>query len=119
ETVSAISSSRSTATANRAGTGSMTRTTAARFSACWKRVRSVPPTTSARARSAPTSMSFMRFARRWRSAGGWPPRVDFAAGMRRTVGWYLDHADWIARVTSGAYRNYYEAVYARGWERVS
>ncbi len=54
-----------------------------------------------------------------RSAIGWSPRVDFAAGMRRTVGWYLDHADWIARVTSGAYRNYYEAVYARGWERVS
>ena len=25
---------------------------------------------------------------------GWRPRFDFAAGLRETVGWYLDHRDW-------------------------
>jgi len=50
---------------------------------------------------------------------GWLPRVDFIAGMKRTVDWYLGHADWIASVTSGEYRRYYEAVYSRGWEKAS
>jgi dTDP-glucose 4,6-dehydratase len=35
---------------------------------------------------------------------GWTPREDFETGLRRTVRWYLEHADWVARVTSGAYR---------------
>ena len=39
--------------------------------------------------------------------------------MKKTVGWYLDHVDWISRVTSGEYRNYYEAVYSRAWEKMS
>ncbi len=46
---------------------------------------------------------------------GWRPRVEFDKGLRRTVGWYLEHADWIAHVTSGEYRKYYETVYARAW----
>jgi len=29
-----------------------------------------------------------------RSALGWAPTHDFAAGLRRTVGWYLDHRAW-------------------------
>ena len=33
---------------------------------------------------------------------GWTPREDFASGLRRTVVWYLEHADWcLAR--AGAY----------------
>ena len=46
---------------------------------------------------------------------GWRPQVDFADGIKKTVEWYLTHSDWTERVTSGEYRNYYEAVYKRGW----
>ena len=46
---------------------------------------------------------------------GWEPTVDFISGLKRTVDWHLSHADWVARVTSGEYRNYYDSVYARAW----
>jgi dTDP-glucose 4,6-dehydratase len=35
---------------------------------------------------------------------GWRPRVDFAAGIRETIQWYLDHRPWVERVTSGVYQ---------------
>ncbi len=35
---------------------------------------------------------------------GWRPEEDFASGLRKTVAWYLEHPDWIERVTSGKYR---------------
>ena len=35
---------------------------------------------------------------------GWHPQVTFEAGIERTVQWYLDHPEWIQRVTSGAYQ---------------
>lgn len=50
---------------------------------------------------------------------GWSPQVSFETGLRRTVRWYLDHADWVRRVISGEYRSYYEAVYLRGWKQPS
>jgi dTDP-glucose 4,6-dehydratase len=50
-----------------------------------------------------------------RKALGWAPRVDFTGGLQRTVHWYLDNAHWVARVTSGEYRQYYESVYAQSW----
>jgi len=46
---------------------------------------------------------------------GWQPSVDFTTGLRQTVDWYLDHADWIAHVTSGEYRKYYDSVYGQAW----
>jgi dTDP-glucose 4,6-dehydratase len=48
---------------------------------------------------------------------GWSPATAFTAGLRATVRWYLDHRDWIASVTSGAYQNYYDSVYKKSWER--
>lgn len=48
---------------------------------------------------------------------GWRPQTAFDEGLRTTVRWYLDHQDWIASVTSGEYRNYYESVYNKAWER--
>ena len=48
---------------------------------------------------------------------GWVPRVSFETGLDRTLRWYLEHQEWIDRVTSGDYRQYYEAVYTRSWER--
>lgn len=35
---------------------------------------------------------------------GWQPRENFTSGLRRTVQWYLDNSEWVARVTSGKYR---------------
>lgn len=35
---------------------------------------------------------------------GWRPAETFETGIRKTVQWYLDHPEWVAQVTSGAYR---------------
>ena len=35
---------------------------------------------------------------------GWQPEESFESGLRRTVRWYLDHSEWIDRVTTGKYR---------------
>jgi dTDP-glucose 4,6-dehydratase len=43
---------------------------------------------------------------------GWQPRVGFDEGLVRTVAWYRDHADWVDRVRSGEYQNYYARNYA-------
>jgi len=34
---------------------------------------------------------------------GWEPAESFETGMRRTVQWYLDNNDWVARVMDGSY----------------
>ncbi len=44
---------------------------------------------------------------------GWEPQVKFTDGMRKTVEWYLDNKAWIASVTDGSYREYYEKMYGR------
>jgi dTDP-glucose 4,6-dehydratase len=35
---------------------------------------------------------------------GWAPRQSFESGLRRTVEWYLAHADWWNDIRSGVYR---------------
>jgi dTDP-glucose 4,6-dehydratase len=42
---------------------------------------------------------------------GWRPAETFETGIRKTVEWYLSHADWVARVQSGAYRDWVERNY--------
>ena len=42
---------------------------------------------------------------------GWHPQVPFEQGLMDTVEWYRANADWVARVKSGAYRDYYEKNY--------
>jgi len=42
---------------------------------------------------------------------GWRPRVDFESGLARTIAWYRENEGWVARVRSGAYREYYEKNY--------
>ena len=51
-------------------------------------------------------------ARKIRAELGWSPLETFASGMARTIGWYLDHADWVASVRSGDYRNWIETNYS-------
>ena len=43
---------------------------------------------------------------------GWRPAETFESGIRKTVQWYLAHADWVASVQSGAYREWVSKQYA-------
>ena len=43
---------------------------------------------------------------------GWKPAETFETGIEKTVRWYLDHPQWVANVTSGAYREWVEKQYA-------
>jgi dTDP-glucose 4,6-dehydratase len=42
---------------------------------------------------------------------GWRPAESFETGIRKTIAWYLDNADWVANVTSGAYRQWVDQHY--------
>lgn len=42
---------------------------------------------------------------------GWEPLISLDEGLARTVAWYQEHQDWVARCKSGAYREYYEKWY--------
>jgi len=42
---------------------------------------------------------------------GWRPAVPFERGLRDTVRWYLEHADWVANVRTGEYLKYYQKQY--------
>jgi len=42
---------------------------------------------------------------------GWRPAETFETGIRKTVHWYLDNADWVANVQSGGYRDWVAANY--------
>ena len=44
---------------------------------------------------------------------GWRPAETFDSGMRKTVSWYLEHADWVTSVQSGSYRQWVAANYAQ------
>lgn len=42
---------------------------------------------------------------------GWKQSVSFDEGLRKTVRWYLDNAEWIAHVRSGEYQNWMRKNY--------
>jgi dTDP-glucose 4,6-dehydratase len=42
---------------------------------------------------------------------GWEPSLTFEQGLERTVDWYLEQKEWLERVTSGAYQEYYRRMY--------
>ena len=41
----------------------------------------------------------------------WRPAVTFEEGLRDTVRWYVEHADWVANIRTGEYLKYYERQY--------
>jgi dTDP-glucose 4,6-dehydratase len=43
---------------------------------------------------------------------GWKPSITFEIGLENTVDWYLNNSDWVEKVTSGAYKDYYENMYS-------
>lgn len=42
---------------------------------------------------------------------GWRPSLQFEEGVEKTVEWYLNNEEWLKRVTSGDYQNYYQEMY--------
>ncbi|HEY1090184.1 MAG TPA: dTDP-glucose 4,6-dehydratase [Burkholderiaceae bacterium] len=42
---------------------------------------------------------------------GWRPAETFDSGIRKTVQWYLENPEWVARVQSGAYREWISQQY--------
>lgn len=42
---------------------------------------------------------------------GWKPRIDFEQGLAATVDWYRVNGEWVRRVKSGEYQNYYAQNY--------
>ncbi len=42
---------------------------------------------------------------------GWAPRYTFEVALPLTIDWYRSHQDWLGRVRSGAYREYYARQY--------
>jgi dTDP-glucose 4,6-dehydratase len=42
---------------------------------------------------------------------GWRPLRRFDEGLRDTVRWYREQREWVARIRSGAYRDYYAEQY--------
>jgi dTDP-glucose 4,6-dehydratase len=50
-------------------------------------------------------------ARKLEKELGWRPAETFETGIRKTVAWYLDNAEWVANVQSGAYREWVTKQY--------
>lgn len=44
---------------------------------------------------------------------GWRPLETWQSGIAKTIKWYKENPDWIARARSGEYRNYYEQQYGQ------
>ena len=44
---------------------------------------------------------------------GWEPAYTFEQGMKETIQWYLENADWIENIISGDYANYYDKMYSK------
>jgi dTDP-glucose 4,6-dehydratase len=42
---------------------------------------------------------------------GWKPMETWESGLEKTIRWYAEHGEWIARVRDGAYREFYARQY--------
>lgn len=42
---------------------------------------------------------------------GWKVETDFQEGLKETINWYLDNPEWVNRIRTGKYREYYEQQY--------
>jgi dTDP-glucose 4,6-dehydratase len=43
---------------------------------------------------------------------GWKPKYTFKTGISETIQWYLDNLNWMEKVKSGEYQDYYEKMYS-------
>jgi dTDP-glucose 4,6-dehydratase len=44
---------------------------------------------------------------------GWQPLETFETGLAKTVRWYLDNPEWVARVRDGRYREWIDRQYVQ------
>ena len=44
---------------------------------------------------------------------GWEPSLQFEEGIEKTVIWYLKNNEWMEKVTSGKYQEYYQKMYTK------
>jgi dTDP-glucose 4,6-dehydratase len=42
---------------------------------------------------------------------GWKPSLRFEEGLEKTVDWYLENTEWVEKITSGSYKEYYNKMY--------
>ena len=42
---------------------------------------------------------------------GWKPQYTFEQGIAETIDWYQNHREWLERIVSGAYSDYYAKMY--------
>lgn len=42
---------------------------------------------------------------------GWSPSYTFEQGIKETIEWYLANQDWMEKIVSGEYMNYYQQMY--------
>jgi len=42
---------------------------------------------------------------------GWKPSVTFEEGLSKTIDWYLENTEWMERIVSGEYEEYYQKQY--------
>lgn len=47
---------------------------------------------------------------------GWRPEIHLEDGLARIIDWYLAHRDWIQKVITSEYQEYYTRVYEKGWQ---
>ena len=43
----------------------------------------------------------------------WKPSLQFEEGLDKTIDWYLANDEWISRITSGSYKQYYDQQYSK------
>lgn len=43
---------------------------------------------------------------------GWKPEISFDAGLKSTIDWYISNKKWLASVTSGSYKDFYQRWYS-------
>jgi dTDP-glucose 4,6-dehydratase len=55
-------------------------------------------------------------ARKIEAELAWRPQQSFEQGIRQTVRWYLDNAQWTERVRSGGYRDWIDQNYGQRLE---
>jgi len=44
---------------------------------------------------------------------GWEPETKFDEGIEKTIEWYLANQEWVRRVISGEYLEFYEKNYGK------
>ena len=42
---------------------------------------------------------------------GWEPETRFEDGIKKTIDWYLDNQEWMKKVITGEYMEFYEKNY--------